>query len=136
MKANVIKSNEEIYAVLTEKLEKISQPITCVDAMDSPEIRAAAFRRWGNDPAAVTMKLSDHLGYMWRKGLLDRFNAPQTTSMARYAYALKNRFSDYDTPISYVPPAQTKHKGDLEIIEKDGEIILNFEKFTVVIKPR
>lgn len=136
MKPNVIKSNEEIYAVLTEKLEKVSQPITCVDAMDNPEIRAAALRRWGADLPAATMKLSDHLGYMWRKGLLDRFNAPPTTSMARHTYALKGRFSSYDTPIPYVPPVQTKNKGDLEIIEKDGEIILNFEKFTVVIKPR
>ena len=29
-------------------------------------IRAAALRRWGADLPAATMKLSDHLGYMWR----------------------------------------------------------------------
>lgn len=39
-------------------------------------------------------------------------------------------------PVPYEPKVRTKNKGDLEIVEKDGEVVLNFEKFTIVIRPR
>ena len=136
MKTNLIKSSERIYQLLYAKLETATQPMTCADLMDSPEIRTVALERWGDDVPGAVAKLSDHLGFMWRRGVLDRFNAPPSLSKARYAYALKNRFSEQDAAQAYVPKEQTKNRGDLEIIEKDGEVVLTLEKFVIVIRPR
>ena len=45
------------------------------------------------------------------------------------------RRCDHDPITPYEPKVRTKNKGDLEIVQQNGEVILNFEKFTVVIRP-
>ena len=132
-----IRSNNEIYSALETALQKISQPQTCAELMDRPEVRAAALARFGNDVQIATNKLSDTLGFMWRRGVLDRFPAPTSRSMARFAYALKGTFSNFDTPIVYEKsdlPKLGKHA--LSITERDGEVVLDFSQFTIVIKPK
>lgn len=37
--------------------------------------------------------------------------------------------------IKFEPPA-TKNKGDVSIVEKDGEIIIELAGFTIVVKPK
>lgn len=110
--------------------------MTCVDLMDMPTVRSAAVERWGKDIQYATEKLSDTLGFMWRRGILDRFIAPPNPrNKARWAYAKKS-VEVAPEAVPYDPKSHTKNKGTLEILEKDGEVILNFEKFTVVIRPR
>ena len=71
-----------------------------------------------------------------RRGILERFPATSTRSRARWAYGRKNVVTEEDAaPIPYEPKVRTKNKGDLEIVQQNGEVILNFEKFTVVIRP-
>lgn len=133
----MIKSPDEIYEVLSRAFEGCKTPLTCVDLMDNPEVRAAAINRWGSDIQESTEKLSDTLGFMWRRNVLDRFPAPSSTrSRARFAYAKAGEFRDFDTPMKYIPPEKTKNKGNVEIIEKDGELVINLEGFTIVIRPK
>lgn len=132
----MIRSQNEIYECLDKVFENSKEPLTCVDLMDMPGVRDAAIERWGKDIQESTEKLSDTLGFMWRRGILDRFPAPlNPKNKARYAYAKKAVVNDMD-PVPYEPKVRTKNKGDLEIVEKDGEVVLNFEKFTIVIRPR
>lgn len=131
----LIKSQDEIYPVLYRILEETDRPITCVDLIDDSEMYTVAMRKWDNNKVKATEKLSDTLAFMWRKGVVDRFPAPNNTrSMARYAYALKNVVKEAE-PIVYTAPS-TKNKGDLNIIERDGEVVIEFEKFTIVVKPK
>lgn len=132
----MIRSQNEIYESLDEAFDKAKHPLTCVDLMDIPTVRAAAINRWGSDIQEATEKLSDTIAFMWRRGVLERFPATSTRSRARWAYGRKNVVTEEDAaPIPYEPKVRTKNKGDLEIVQQNGEVILNFEKFTVVIRP-
>jgi hypothetical protein len=131
-----IKSEDSIYDVIDEALTDVGQPQTCHQLMDNPKVRDAALKRFDSDVQIATNKLSDTLGFMWRRGVIDRFAAPPTRSQARWAYAKKNTFSDFDTPIPYVPQKDKLGKHTLAITEKDGEVILDFQQFTIVIRPK
>lgn len=133
---SIVKSSEPIYPVLDEVFQKATRPLTCADLLAIPAVFAAATRRWGDDKARVSDKLSDTLGFMWRRGTLDRFEAPPSHSMARYAYALPGKFLP-NGQIEKIERPLTKAKGDLSIVEQaNGEVVLEFEKFTIVIKPK
>lgn len=101
--------------------------------MDVPEIRAAAVARWGKDIQDATERLSDTLGFMWRKGLIERYSVEvKPPGRSRFAYGRKH------LPVKEEPVPHkivTKTKGNLVITEKDGEVILQFDKFTIVVKP-
>ena len=131
----MIKSADEIYPVITEALEKATRVLTCADLMGHPTVFTAALGRWGNDKARASEKLSDTLGFMWRKGVIDRFDAPPSSSFARYAYALPGRF-DNSGAVTKIAPALTKNKGDMSIVERDGEVVIELKDFTIVIKPK
>jgi hypothetical protein len=134
---SIIRSSDEIYGVVENALQNISEPQTCAALMDRPEVRAAAMARYGDDVQIATNKLSDLLAFMWRRGVLDRFPAPPSRSMARYAYALTKQFADAETPIPYVKESLPKlGKHALSIVERDGEVILDFQQFTIVVKPK
>ena len=50
----MIKSQNEIYERLDEVFDILTEPVTCVDLMERPEIREAA--RWGKDIQYATEK--------------------------------------------------------------------------------
>ena len=132
----MIRSQNAIYERLEEAFDQADGPVTCVDLMEIPAVRAAAIDRWGKDVQYATEKLSDTLGFMWRRHIIDRFSAPPNPrNKARWAYGKKNVETKAE-PVKYDPKVHTKNKGTLEIIEQDGEVVLNFEQFTIVIKPK
>lgn len=135
MTKTMIKSSDEIYPVITTALEEATRPLTAPELMSNPKVFTAAIARWGNDKVKTGEKLSNVLGFMWRRGAVDRFPAPPSHSMARYAYALKGKAESHDEVIKFEPPA-TKNKGDVSIVEKDGEIIIDLSGFTIVVKPK
>lgn len=51
--------------------------------------------------------------------------------MARFAYALKDQFNQ---PSVYEKTDPGKHA--LSIVEKNGEVILDFKQFTIVIRQK
>ena len=132
----IIKSNDEIYPIVTEALGKATKLMTCADLMGVPDVFNAALARWGNDKVKASEKLSDTLRYMWVRGALDRFPAPPSHSMARYAYALAGRFGN-NGEVKLAPPSPaTKNKGDMTVVERDGEVVIELKDFTIVIKPK
>jgi hypothetical protein len=79
--------NTEIYSVLERHLRAAGDtPQTCVDLLEHSDIRAIT-----DD----TNRISNYLGHMWRKGLLQRHIAPPSNlSMARFAYTWKTEVAD------------------------------------------
>lgn len=131
----MIKSADAVYEAVENALHGAKSPMTCASIMDDPEVRKAALERFGNDAQVATNKLSDVLGYMWRRGILDRYPAPPSRSMARYAYALKNQnFGDGESV--ELKPIDRLGKHALSITEKNGEVILDFQQFTIIVRPK
>lgn len=130
---NPIRSNDELYDIIEKALKNITEPQTAAALMERVEVRKAACDRFGKDMQTAINKLSDRLGFMWRRGILDRFPATASRTMSRWAYALKAQFEE--DAVKYVTP-RTQKKAAIAITEKEGEVVLEFEQFTVVIKPK
>lgn len=130
-----IRSSDEIYEILERVLGSSKHMMTCAELMDNPEVRAAALERFGKDVQLTTNKLSDTLGFMWRRGVVDRFPAPPSRSMARYAYALKNKIVE-EEPIRYDNTLPKLGRHALSITERDGEVVLDFSQFTIIVRPK
>ena len=89
-----IRSAFGIYHVLETLLKETSQPLTCVDLFDKPDVRKFA---------ESANRVSDYLGHMWRRELIDRVPAPKTAnSQARWAYIWKGKLSQ--KPLELVKP--------------------------------
>lgn len=130
-----IRSIKEIYQLLEQQLRKSSKPMTCVDLMDIPEIREEALAEYGKDIRIATNKLSDALGLMWRRNLLVRYPAPrESNTLARYAYAWDFK---QDTQASApIPSPVVSRKTSINVVEQDGGVLIELEKFTVFIKQK
>lgn len=77
-----IKSSNEIYDVIESALTDTPLALTAVELMERPEVRRSAIERFGTGIQITTNKLSDLLGFMWRREVLDRFNATHAPSRA------------------------------------------------------
>lgn len=78
-----IRSADPLYPLVTKALEESDSPQTCAMLMDRFDIRSAACARFGDDIRVATYKLSNLLGFMWRKGLLLRSPAPVLSTSSR-----------------------------------------------------
>lgn len=96
-----IRSTDEIYPILDEVFSKATHPLTAPDLMGIPDVFTAVVNRWGDDKVKAAEKLSNTLGFMWRRGALDRFPAPPSHSMARYAYAKAGKLDAKGEVIKY-----------------------------------
>lgn len=128
----VIKSEFGIYKVLENHLRKTDKPLTCVDLYDKNDTKK--FAKDAN-------KVSDYLGHMWRRGLLNRFFAPKTdTSFARYAYTWKTEGEEAHDDARPVPPRSfSRANGSrprVEVNEEDGAVTISFDTFVVVVKQK
>jgi len=123
-----IKSERTIYQFLEENLRKSDKPLTCNDLWDM-DGRIRELEKEGGPN-----QISDYLGFMWRKGLVIRFNAPKTsTSFARFAYRWKE---DKDEPLRKIdPPAMPQEALTNLIVKevKDG-IRIEVNGFAVTIQ--
>lgn len=132
-----IRSEREIYAVLEKHLRLVDKAMTCVDLMDIPDIRESATAEFGKDIRNATNKVSDTLGFMWRRGLLTRYPAPkETSSLARYAYAWDKSRDATLAPKPIPSPSLSQKKLGVLIEEMEGGVKIEFEKFVVFVKPK
>lgn len=138
-----IKSPRDIYHILEKHLRAAatpggSGPMTVTTLMDIPEVRQAALDAYtaDDDVRVATNKLSDALGFMWRRGLLTRFPAPkESNSFARYAYiweATDERMQPEESPLL----RPTTGKVGCLISETSDGVVLDFSKFTITIKSK
>ena len=130
-----IRSPREIYQVLEQRLRDASEPLTCTQLLDLPDVRDAAIAEYGSEPRRYTDQVSNALGLMWRKNLLTRYPAAaEANSLARYAYAWSEKVAPPPTP---TPPSilSTKKTGVL-ITEKDGGVEIEFDKIVIFVRSK
>jgi hypothetical protein len=134
-----IKSNAEIYSVLEDAMTGLTEPITCAELMDRPEVRASAVEKYGSDVQIATNKLSDHLGFMWRRGVLERYPADSSNTRARFAYLWKQVTVPQPKAM---PNARSVNNLDgnrrnLDIVDNgDGSVSVHLDNFIINIKHR
>lgn len=112
--------------------------MTCVNLVDHDEIRREAVKEYGGadkDVRVATNKLSNLLGFMWRRGLLTRYHAPKEGgSLAKFAYIWD--LKDDARPAEPIPSPILSGKTGARITElEDGSVELDFEKFSILIRP-
>ena len=131
-----IRSDKQIYRVLEKRLRDTTTPLTCTDLIDRPDIRREFQKEYGEDSQILTNKLSDALGLMWRKGLLIRYPAPRdSTSLAKHSYIWDTK-QDTKTPTPILSPTHSVKKTGVIIKETNDGIVLDFEKFTIIIQQK
>lgn len=134
-----IKSSKDIYNVLEKHLRAAAYPLTVTMLMDIDEVRRTALDELSphdRDERKATDKLSDTLGFMWRRGLLTRFPAPkESNSFARYSYIWDQK--EGSRPVQDAPIARASAgKVGFTVTEIDDGVLLEFQKFTVMIKAK
>lgn len=134
-----IKSQKDIYNVLEKHLRAAAYPMTVTMLVDLPEVREVALDEFSpseRDIRKTTDKLSDTLGFMWRRGLLTRFPAPKEShSYARFSYIWDQK--ENSRPVIESPIARAAAgKVGFSITEIDDGVLLEFQKFTVMIKSK
>ena len=130
-------SGQGIYAVLERLLKATddNHPLTCTDLFDDPEVK-----KYADSPNRV----SDYVGHMWRRGLVQRWTAPRTlNNKARFAYTWKGA-----PTVEPLPDKKVSHMPDLKVLknpltkpnvvvtEGDNEIVLDFAEFTLTIRSK
>lgn len=132
-----IKSERPIYQLVSDHLEKVTEPVTCATLMENPAIRKEAVSEYGGptrDVQLATNKLSDLLGFMWRRGLLTRYPAPRTeTSFAKYAYTMAEV---KEVEAKEIPPPARLTKHGVIITEHAEGIEIELDKMTIFIRPK
>jgi hypothetical protein len=106
-----LKNGFGIYQVIERLLKQSKRPLTCVELFDAPEVR---------QHASDTNKVSDYLGHMHRRGLLDKHPAPKGMGAARYAYSWKD--PNVGSPI--VPRATHNRLQVVNLKERDERLAM------------
>lgn len=128
-----IKSDAEIYKILERHLKESKEPLSSSELWGFDDVRANA---------RSAEKVSDYLGLMWRRGLVQRWHAPKTsTSRSLYSYSYKepsaasapSQIVDI-RPISAIH--QTYKKPNVVITEEENRIVIDFDKFTMTIQAK
>jgi hypothetical protein len=129
-----IKSEALIYKIIEEKLKTSESPLTCSDLWDFVEVKKNA---------KSAEKVSDFLGLMWRRGLIQRWSVPlNSTSKSRFGYTWANTDS---TKIEALPsPSEqrlsvvknTYKKSNVTVTEDGNRLILDFDHFTMTIQSK
>lgn len=131
-----IRSEDEIYNVLDRYISKATTPLTAPELMEIPEVRDAAIDRFGKDIQITTNKVSDTLGFMWRRGVIKRFPAPEDPRYrARFCYGPQTPPQTEEVREIPPPPSPSlSSKPRFTITEKDDKVVIEFEKVTIIIK--
>lgn len=125
------KGNNSIYQEIERHLKGRSEPVTCKDLMEIPDFRKVALDEYGNDIQSTTNKVSDVLGFMWRKKLLKRYPASGVSTRARWAYVWSEETLKPPVPI---PPPSSSKKRRLDIIEEEnGDVVIELADVTIHI---
>jgi hypothetical protein len=127
-----IKSERETYVVLEKYLRKAESPLTCTDLLDIPEVRTVAIQDFGDDQRRRTDQVSNALGLMWKHNLITRYPAIGK-GLAKYAYI----WADNKPKAPALPPSLlSSKKTGVTIVEEDGGVRIEFDKFTVFVKSK
>lgn len=131
----MIRSQKDIYRLLEKHMQGVTEPMTCVDLMDIFEIEQEALNEFGSDKRTATNKLSDTLGFMWRRGILARYpTSSEKGQMARYAYVWANSEKEESKPEAVQPPVRSKT--GVIVTEREDGVLIEFDKFFLFVRPK
>lgn len=125
-----IKSEALIYKVIETHLKASGdRPLSCVDLWDHSDVRLNA---------KSTEKVSDYLGLMWRRGLIQRWTTPATgLTKARFGYTWKEVSDDALEAKPILSVVKTSYKkANVTMTEVDDMIVLDFDHFTITIRSK
>lgn len=124
-----IRSAAEIYTILEELLRKTGDnPLTCVDLFEDKRVASLV---------ETPNRVSDYLGHMWRRGLIQRWYANETTQRARYAYTWKEEKAKEPKKIEALSVVRNDSvKPHVTITEEDKRIVLDFPQFTIIVQSK
>jgi hypothetical protein len=125
-----IKSEALIYKIIEEHLKASgAKPMSCVDLWDHNDVRINA---------KSTEKVSDYLGLMWRRGLIQRWTTPSDrSSKARFGYTWKEITSEAMEPKPIVSVVRGSYKkANVTMTEVGDSIVLDFDHFTITIRSK
>jgi hypothetical protein len=132
-----IKSDRPIYGLIEKHLKANSQPMTCNALMEIDEVRVAAINEFGGPKQNVqlaTNKLSDVLGFMWRRGVVTRYPAPKDgTTFARFCYEWAEKPVSDTKPI-LPPPSPQTFKKRLNIQEVPNGVEIELDGFVITVR--
>lgn len=132
-----IRSEDEIYNVLEAALNDSDRPLTAPELMENPEVRSVAMDRFGHDVQTTTNKVSDTLGFMWRRGVLTRFMAPESPHYrARYCYAVTQATQEKLQEVPQPPSPSFSTKQRINIIEKDDKVVIELDNVTIIVRSK
>lgn len=115
------------FEILVNKLSKAEAPQTCLHLFEDDEIKTVF---------ETSTKLSNTLGYLWRRGHLKRHTAPYTErgGKSRYAYSVNaSRPLETTSAIAGVSSTATSVHlgGKVEIDEAARSVTIKTKEFTV-----
>lgn len=134
-----VASNEEIYDLILKNIgDNDNQPMSATMLHQIGEIQEACLRRWGVKDERSVAKISDLLGFLWRKGLLVRHWNNEAGSKTRYAYNIKLNYLPSAKGEPNPPPnpkiAEVKVNEGTRIEEIDDELHIRGKFFHVIVK--
>ena len=125
------KNQKNLYGALERALKESTAPVTCATLLRIDYVYEAARKGFGSDISDITRRLSDTLGYMWRRGLLSRYRNTDISSQSQYSY------SWFEQDVEPVPsPARNSSKPTFDVVELKDGIKIEFEHFVVTIRRR
>lgn len=124
-------TGRDIYQLVEHALRSADRPQTCSQLMESETIRDTALYEFNTqDVQEATNKLSNLLGDLWRRGLLERTPAdPALRGKARFAY----RWAQTVLPQL---SSRVKERPALRITEKDNSVVIEVDDIVINIRRR
>ena len=125
------KPRSGIYGVLEELLKASKEPLTCNDLFDDPNVRKYA---------TTPNRVSDYLGHMHRRGLLQRWAAPpQLNNKARFGYTWKGvaatQIPDKILKLFKGAP-EPGDKARVKVTEQGDTLTIEFENFIFTVQTK
>lgn len=136
-----IASTEEIYDLILDSIAaNDNEPMSATMLYQVGEIQRACKSRWGTTNEKSVAKISDLLGFLWRKGLLTRHWNHEAGSKTRYAYSVKTNYLPKPKGEPKLPEspkvARVKVNEGTEVEEIGDEVHIRGKYFHITIKRR
>lgn len=142
-----VRSTREIYTVIEEALEKAGgTPKTCTelyeecsDIPNHPDLarRNDDFKTPEEKRRSEINRLSDYLGHMWKREVIERHMAPPSAvGLARYAYTLKRKAWEPKLVPAPEKPKIIESKPRMTVTETEKGITIDLDSIQIFIKAK
>lgn len=123
-----IEGHNDLFPAIEAALKEATQPMTCYDVFDRPEVRQVA---------PSVNRVSDYLSVLFRKGKVTRTQAPSAAGVrTRWAYAWKNKdLPQWSGPeLKDYAPKILVDRPNLMVADDGDFVRINLPNFTITIK--